>query len=79
MSNPLIGMILGTEDATPLQFWFAVNAKTKVQLDDIVYIAVPDPTQNGEAALKECNLTETQNSSCKVSCLPVSPTPRTCS
>jgi uncharacterized protein len=49
MSSPLIGMILGTEDATPLQFWFAVNDKTKVQLDDIVYIAVPDPTQNGEA------------------------------
>lgn len=49
MSSPLIGMILGTEDATPLQFWFAVNDKTKVQLDDIVYIAVPDPTQNGES------------------------------
>jgi uncharacterized protein len=49
MSSPLIGMILGTEDATPLQFWFAVTNKTKVQLDDIVYIAVPDPTQNGEA------------------------------
>jgi uncharacterized protein len=49
MSSPLIGMILGTEDATPLQFWFAVQDKTKVQLDDIVYIAVPDPTQNGEA------------------------------
>ncbi len=49
MSSPLIGMILGTEDATPLQFWIAVNDKTKVQLDDIVYIAVPDPTQNGEA------------------------------
>lgn len=42
-------MILGTEAATPLQFWFVVNDKTKVQLDDIVYIAVPDPTQNGEA------------------------------
>jgi uncharacterized protein len=49
MSSPLIGMILGTEDATPLQFWFAVTDKTKVQLDDIVYIAVPDPTQNGDA------------------------------
>jgi DNA helicase HerA-like ATPase len=42
-----IGMVLGTEDATPLQFWFAVPAGTKVQLDDVVYAAVPDPADEG--------------------------------
>lgn len=41
-----IGMVLGTEDATPLQFWFAVPAGTKVQLDDVVYAAVPDPADD---------------------------------
>ena len=38
-----IGMVLGTEHATPLAFWFAVGEGTKVQLDDIVYIEVADP------------------------------------
>lgn len=38
-----LGMVLGTEDATPLQFWFAVQANCKVQLDDIIYAAIPDP------------------------------------
>lgn len=38
-----LGMVLGTEDATPLQFWFAVQADCKVQLDDIIYAAIPDP------------------------------------
>lgn len=38
-----LGMVLGTEDATPLQFWFAVQAGCKVQLDDIIYAAIPDP------------------------------------
>ena len=38
-----VGMVLGTEDASPLAFWFSVAEKTKVQLDDIVYIEVIDP------------------------------------
>lgn len=38
-----VGMVLGTQDATPLQFWFAVAAGAKVQLDDIVAIKVQDP------------------------------------
>ena len=49
MSMKPIGMVLGTEDATPLQFWFAVAENTKVQLDDIIYIEVADPSDEGEA------------------------------
>ena len=47
--NPSIGMVLGTEQATPLAFWFAVAAETKVQLDDIVFIEVEDPETAGDA------------------------------
>ena len=47
--NPSIGMVLGTEQATPLAFWFAVAAETKVQLDDIVFIEVADPETAGDA------------------------------
>lgn len=42
-----LGLVLGTEDATPLNFWFAVETGTKVQLDDIVYVEVTDPTDDG--------------------------------
>lgn len=38
-----VGMVLGTEDATPLQFWFAVRNGAKVQLDDLVVVEVADP------------------------------------
>ena len=44
-----IGMVLGTEDATPLKFWFAVSDSTKVQLDDIIYIEVIDPEDPEES------------------------------
>ena len=43
-----IGIILGTEKSGPLEFWFAVQAGKKVQLDDIVYIEVDDPAEEGE-------------------------------
>ena len=43
-----IGMVLGTEDSTPLNFWFAVAENTKIQLDDIIFIEVADPEQEGE-------------------------------
>jgi uncharacterized protein len=43
-----IGMVLGTEDATPLQFWFGVMDGCKVQLDDLVVVAVADPSGSGE-------------------------------
>lgn len=44
-----IGMVLGTEDATPLQFWFAVSDGVKVQLDDLITVRVPGPEREGEA------------------------------
>ncbi|UCH26654.1 MAG: ATP-binding protein [Trueperaceae bacterium] len=47
-ANPTIGMVLGTEDATPLQFWFAVSAGCKVQLDDIVFVEVGDPSNQDQ-------------------------------
>ena len=43
-----VGMVLGTEDATPLQFWFAVSEGVKVRLDDIVFVEVADPAEEGE-------------------------------
>ena len=43
-----IGMVLGTEDATPLQFWFAVTDGVKVQLDDVIAVEVADPERAGE-------------------------------
>lgn len=43
-----VGMVLGTEDATPLQFWFAVSDGMKIQLDDIVMVEVKDPASAGE-------------------------------
>ena len=44
-----IGMVLGTEDATPLQFWIAVEDGVKIQLDDILTVKVPDPSDEDEA------------------------------
>ena len=38
-----IGRVLGTADATPLQFWFAVREGAKVQLDDLIVVEVEDP------------------------------------
>ena len=43
-----IGMVLGTEDATPLQFWFGVLDGCKVQLDDLIVVEVEDPSGSGE-------------------------------
>ncbi len=43
-----IGIILGTEKSSPLEFWFAVQAGKKVQLDDIIYIEVDDPAEDDE-------------------------------
>ena len=38
-----IGMILGTQEATPLQFWFSVTAGSSVQLDDLVVARTRKP------------------------------------
>lgn len=43
-----IGMVLGTEDATPLQFWFGVLDGCKVQLDDLIVVEVIDPGSSEE-------------------------------
>ena len=37
MSN-VVGRVLGTDDATPLEFWVAVAAGSHLQLDDVVAI-----------------------------------------
>ncbi len=42
-----VGIVLGTEDATPLQFWFAVAENIKIQLDDIIFVRVQDPSEEG--------------------------------
>ena len=38
-----IGMVLGTEDATPTIFWFAVMPGSSVQLDDLVVVQTHKP------------------------------------
>src|SRR5215470_13413109 len=44
MSSPPVGRVLGTADATPLQFWVAVAPGEYLQLDDVVVTqrAMPD-------------------------------------
>lgn len=41
-----IGMVLGTEDATPVTFWFAVSPGASVQMDDLVVVRTQKP--NGQ-------------------------------
>lgn len=42
-----IGRVLGTEDATPVSFWFAVAPKCRVRLDDVVTLTTADPASQG--------------------------------
>jgi DNA helicase HerA-like ATPase len=42
VSEP-VGMVLGTEDATPLTFWVGVSADSYLQLDDAVIVETPVP------------------------------------
>ncbi len=44
MSEGVAGRVLGTEDATPLEFWVAVGPGEHLQLDDVVALdrALPD-------------------------------------
>lgn len=35
-SSPVVGLVLGSQDATPLEFWFGVREGDHVQLDDLV-------------------------------------------
>ena len=38
-----IGLVLGTEDATPTGFWFAVAPGASVQMDDLVTVQTTKP------------------------------------
>lgn len=38
-----IGRVLGTEDATPVSFWFAVTPGSRARLDDVVTLTTADP------------------------------------
>lgn len=39
----LVGRVIGTDDATPLEFWVAVAADAFLQLDDVVALERPIP------------------------------------
>ncbi len=43
MQNLPIGKVLGTEEATPLQFWFWVDPDSSVHLDDLVVLETQKP------------------------------------
>jgi len=43
VKNIPIGKVLGTEEATPLQFWFWVDPDSSVQLDDLVVLETQKP------------------------------------
>jgi len=43
VSGERIGMVLGTEDATPVTFWFAVSPGASVQMDDLVAVQTLKP------------------------------------
>ena len=42
-----IGRVLGTEDATPVSFWFAVSPGCRARLDDVVTLTTEDPAGEG--------------------------------
>ena len=42
-TNPAAGVVLGTEDAAPLDFWVGVLDEKLVQLDDLVVVEAPVP------------------------------------
>jgi DNA helicase HerA-like ATPase len=43
LAAPACGVVLGTEDAGPLEFWIGVRAESLVQLDDLVVVTAPVP------------------------------------
>ncbi len=47
VSPPPIGRVLGTEDSTPIAYWFLVIPGCKVRLDDVVVVRTADPTGSG--------------------------------
>jgi DNA helicase HerA-like ATPase len=46
-AGPVVGRVLGTADATPLQFWVAVAPGAYLQLDDVVVTERELPDQSG--------------------------------
>src|SRR4051794_30970845 len=46
--GPVVGRVLGTADATPLQFWVAVAPGAYLQLDDVVVTTRELPPTGGE-------------------------------
>jgi len=43
-ASPVVGRVIGTEPATPLEFWVGVGEGSYLQLDDVVFVdrALPD-------------------------------------
>ncbi|MEH2049256.1 ATP-binding protein [Nostoc sp.] len=46
-SSEPIGFVLGTKEATPLEFWIAVDAKKVLRLDDVVEVQTQRPDGGG--------------------------------
>jgi DNA helicase HerA-like ATPase len=42
-TGPIVGRVIGTEDATPLEFWVAVSPEQFIQLDDVVALERTPP------------------------------------
>jgi hypothetical protein len=42
-----VGYILGTQEATPLEFWVAVSPGQVLRLDDVVEVQTHRPDDNG--------------------------------
>ena len=42
-TGAVVGMVLGTQDVTPVSFWFAVQPGASIQLDDLVVVGTRKP------------------------------------
>src|SRR5436309_13821713 len=49
-AGPTVGRVLGTADATPLQFWVAVEPGAYLQLDDVV-VTTRDVPERGPVTI----------------------------
>ncbi|CEJ43173.1 ATP-binding protein [Umezakia ovalisporum] len=45
-SSEVIGYVLGTQEATPLEFWIAVDSEKVLRLDDVVEVETHRPDNN---------------------------------
>jgi hypothetical protein len=46
--NQVIGFVLGTKEATPLDFWIAVDNKKILRLDDVIEVETQRPDGSGQ-------------------------------